>query len=87
MRRKAMFWGMCLVTGATLGLAAPASAAPLCVGTSSTVVQCVDPTGWRYVDDCVYLGSPPCTPVVVDGPYVYCLGGEIGSKLLQCENS
>jgi hypothetical protein len=64
--------------------AAPASAGPLCVGTQETVVQCVDPTGARVIDDCVYVGPPPCHPVVVDGPYVYCLGGRIGEQIVSC---
>jgi hypothetical protein len=86
MRLKAMLWGTCLVAAATVGMAAPASAAPVCVGTASTVVQCVDPTGATLVDDCVYAGSSSCIPVFVPGPRVYCLGGEIGQDLTVCEN-
>lgn len=86
MKRKAHLVAAAVMAAASVATAAPASAAPLCVGTQSTVVQCVDPTGAKWVDDCVYLGAPPCTPVVVYGPYVYCIGGEIGQDLFVCEN-
>ena len=50
-----------------------------CAGTERTVIVCaqlnkgfipdVDPTGSSY-DDCIYLGSGPCTPVSVPIPTV-----------------
>jgi hypothetical protein len=73
-----------LIAGATLAVTPAASAAPLCVGTQSTFVQCVDPTGGRPIQDCIYVGPPPCIPVSVPTPYVYCLGGDIGSQTISC---
>jgi hypothetical protein len=72
-----------VVAAALLGAAAfasPAGAvAPVCAGTSGTVVVCaavnpagipdVDPEGSAY-DDCVYAGPPPCVPVHVPIPTV-----------------
>jgi hypothetical protein len=82
-------------------LAAPAHAAinPVCAGTAATVVVCVtyntgalpsvNPTGSSY-NDCIYLGTPPCTPVSVPiptvtpgsgTPVVVSCGGRIGQNL------
>lgn len=69
--------GVALGAGMLLaGLAAaPASATvPLCAGTQGTAVVCVDPTGGTLIEDCVYAGPPPCTPVTVPGPTVQCGG-------------
>lgn len=70
MGRKAMSLAVCLVAGATLGVGAPASAAERCAGTERTVYLCVDPTGGNPIRDCVYLGEPPCTEVVVPTPSI-----------------
>lgn len=67
-----------LVTAAAVGAAllgaAPASAA--CVGTQNIGVVCstVNVRGTLY-EDCVYVGSPPCTPVSVPGPDGCITGG------------
>ena len=73
-----------------------------CAGTQATFVFCVtanggalpsvDPFGSSY-DDCVYVVTPPCTPVSVPIPtvtpgsgqavYLTC-GGDIGERTLQC---
>jgi hypothetical protein len=70
------------VVAATMATGGQAMAAPLCFGTADTVVQCVDPTGATLIDDCVYLGPPPCHTVIVNGPLVYCASGRIGDKLV-----
>ncbi len=85
MTRKAMLWAGCFIAGASLAVTPSASAQPLCVGTQATVVQCVDPTGGEPIEDCIYLVIPPCHPVSVPTPYVYCLGGDIGQAILSCE--
>ena len=60
---------------ASIATAAPAAASPLvCAGTQDTAFVCVDPQGKLLADDCVYVGPPPCIPVVVWGPQVYCGG-------------
>ena len=66
-----------LACAASLGQAAPAEAA--CYGTANTVVLCatVSPLGGTYYEDCVYVGSPPCTPVSVPGPRVTGCGGSV----------
>lgn len=84
MKRGSMLWAGCLIAGATLAGAPPASANPVCVGTQSTVVQCVDPTGGEPIEDCIYVGPPPCIPVSVPTPHVYCIGGDIGQQILVC---
>lgn len=86
MRLKAMLWGTCLVAAATLGLAAPASAqvVPSCVGTTGTAYVCSDPTGRTLISDCVYLGDPTCTPVVVPGPTLTCGGALVDALGMRC---
>ena len=84
MTRSARLWAGCLIAAASLAVAPVASANPLCVGTQSTVVQCVDPTGGQPIEDCIYVGPPPCIPVSVPTPYVYCTGGNIGEDLFVC---
>ena len=54
--------------------AAPASAA--CYGTQNVGVVCstVNVKGTLY-EDCVYVGSPPCTPVEIHGRPQGCISG------------
>lgn len=78
MRRKILTLGAGLMLAA--GMAAPASADPLCGGTASTIVVCVDPTGGTPINDCVYVGPPPCVPVSIPTPSFGC-GGAMGAKL------
>ena len=59
---------------ASLGVAAPASANPVCVGTQSTVGICVEVTPSTLISDCVYAGPPPCTQVDVPGVSIDCWG-------------
>lgn len=81
MRLKRTLFGTALLVGASMALAAPAQASiPVCAGTQNTIVVCVDPTGGILIEDCVYVGPPPCIPVVVPGPTVQC-GGNIGARL------
>ena len=81
MRRRATLFGAGLMGAGSLFLAAPAQAAiPVCAGTQTTVVICVDPTGGTLYSDCIYAGPPPCTYVTVPGPTVQC-GGDIGQYL------
>lgn len=81
MTRKAMLWVGCLIAGASLAVTPSASAQPLCVGTTGTIYQCVDPTGGTPIQDCVYVVIPPCHPVSVPTPLIYCPAGRIGSML------
>jgi hypothetical protein len=61
-----------LAGGGVAMAAAPASADP-CVGTQNIGVVCV---GRRtLVNDCVYVGSPPCTPVNLTAPVCVYGGG------------
>jgi hypothetical protein len=83
MTRKLFSLGAGVVLAASL--AAPASAQPLCVGTQETFVQCVDPTGGAPIEDCVYVGKPPCVPVSVPTPHFYCIGGDMGERLFNCD--
>lgn len=89
---------------AAFGTATPANAV-VCAGTQSTFIFCVDvntgglpsvdPTGGEPIEDCVYLGPPPCKPVSVPRPsvtpgsgnivYLGC-GGDIGAYTLHCES-
>jgi hypothetical protein len=63
-----------LAGGAVAMAAAPASAAP-CYGTQNIGVVCV--ADRTVVDDCVFAGPPPCTPVTVAGPVCVYGGGEL----------
>jgi hypothetical protein len=74
MRLKGRLFGAGLMVAATMLVAAPAHAAKTCVGTQQTLALCVDPTGFTYYEDCVYLASSTCTPVVVRGPSAWCEG-------------
>ena len=75
MGRKTRLWGVGLLVAASLAMAGPASAAPVCVGTEGTIVVCVDPLGGPpLIDDCVYAGEPPCQQVTVPGPAIWCDG-------------
>ena len=76
MGRKAMWLAVCVVAGATLGVGTPASAAERCAGTQKTVYVCVDPTGGIPIEDCIYLGTEPCTPISVPTPSASC-GGDL----------
>lgn len=82
MTRKAMLWVGCLIAGASLAVVPSASAQTVCVGTTGTIYQCVDPTGGPPIQDCIYIVIPPCHPVSVPTPYVYCTSGEIGQQLV-----
>lgn len=78
MRRKATLFGAGVMAAGSLFVAAPAQAAvPVCAGTQRTIILCVDPVGRTLYEDCIYTGSPPCTPVSVPGPTIQC-GGDIG---------
>ena len=59
---------------ASIAIAGPASAAPVCVGTQQTVGICASATKETVYEDCVYLGPPPCIPVSVTGYDVDCGG-------------
>ena len=72
MKRTVLSFGAGLLMAA--GLALPAAAAEVCVGTQELLYVCVDPVGRTYYSDCVYVGSPPCVPVNVPGPTLYCGG-------------
>ncbi len=69
MRRKAAAAVVGLV--AALSMAAPAAAQPLCAGEQSIFYVCVDPTGSSHTL-CVYAGPPPCHPVTIPIPTVWC---------------
>lgn len=69
-----------LVSVGSLGIATPAHAEEVCVGTQNTVVVCVDPTGRTLYEDCIHTGGPDCTSVIVPGPTVSC-SGRIGEQL------
>ena len=72
MRRKwALFGAGLAVAASTLAVAPPALAA--CAGTTNTVIVCVDPQGAILYEDCVVIVDPPCMPVVVRGPAVWCV--------------
>ena len=75
MRRKALTLGAGLLLAATL--APPATAQTLCAGTANTAVVCVNPTGGAPIEDCIYIGTPPCTPVSVPTPSFGCGGALI----------
>ena len=80
-RKKAILAGAGLMLAASVALAGPAAAqVPVCAGTAGTVVLCIDPTGTTLVDDCVYVGPPPCMNVTVPGPTISC-GGRYGTAL------
>lgn len=58
---------------ATIALAGPAAAQPLCVGEQGVFALCVDPTGsGRTV--CIYAGPPPCMQVTIPIPTWWCEG-------------
>ncbi len=84
MSHRAMLWVGSLVVGMSLAVMPSASAQTVCAGTSNTIVQCVDPTGGTPIQDCIYLLIPPCHPVSVPTPYVYCTGGDIGQDIFVC---
>ena len=71
MRRRATLFGAgLLAAGSVFVTAAPAQAA--CFGTTNTVIVCVDPTGSTLYEDCAVIIEPPCHPVSVPGPKVWC---------------
>lgn len=78
MRRKALTLGASLVL--TASLAAPAVAQTVCAGTANTAVVCANPTGGAPIEDCIYVGPPPCTPVSVPTPTVSC-GGDLITRI------
>ncbi|MDQ3914042.1 MAG: hypothetical protein M3323_01740 [Actinomycetota bacterium] len=84
MTRKAMLWVGCLIAGASLAVMPSASAQTVCVGTTGTFYQCVDPTGGEPIEDCIFIVFPPCHPVSVPTPYVHCMGGEMGEEIFSC---
>ncbi len=60
---------------ATMALAGPAAAQPLCAGDDELFFVCVDPTG-SSITRCIYAGPPPCTPVTIPIPTAWC-GGDL----------
>ena len=58
---------------ATIAMAGPAAAQPLCAGEASLLYVCVDPTGSSKTV-CIYAGPPPCTPVTIPIPTWWCGG-------------
>ena len=75
MRRKTTLLGIGLAVTAVLSIGSPASAQTLCFGPSTAYV-CVDPTGGTPINQCIYAGPPPCHPVSVPRPLVWC-GGDL----------
>lgn len=77
---------LALVLGAVsaIGFASPAAASWTCVGTQGTVGLCVKVEESTLYEDCVYLGSTTCTPVVVPGVDPDC-GGWVFNAWLICE--
>jgi hypothetical protein len=71
MRNRASVLAVGMIAAATMVVTAPAASAA-CVGSENTVIMCVDPTGGTLYEDCIYAGDPPCTPVHVPGPLVWC---------------
>ena len=64
-----------LATGLALGAAlAGTGTANACYGTQRTITVCT--ANAVVYSDCVYAGSGPCKPVVVEGPV--CVYGTIG---------
>ena len=57
---------------ATIAIAGPAAAQPLCAGEEVAYV-CVDPSGSSKTV-CIYAGPPPCTPVTIPIPTAWCGG-------------
>ena len=76
MRRRTILFGASLLIAGSMAVVPPASAQTICAGTQSTIFVCTDPLGGTVITDCVYLGPPPCTPVTVPGPTLYC-GGDL----------
>lgn len=65
---------------ASIGIAGPAAAAPVCVGTAQTAGVCAEVSrGAPTYEDCVYVVTPPCIPVSVPGWDLEC-GGWIGDE-------
>lgn len=60
---------------ATIAMAGPAAAEPLCAGEDTVFFLCVDPSG-SSATFCIYAGPPPCRPVTVPIPTAWC-GGEL----------
>ena len=71
MKRRAALLVTGLAAAATMAMAPPAAAQTLCFGPSAFFL-CVDPTGGGSIDECIYVGPPPCKPVSVPVPRVYC---------------
>ncbi len=76
MRRRAAAAVVGLV--AAISLMGPAAAQPLCAGDDELFFVCVDPTG-SSITRCIYAGPPPCHPVTVPVPTVWC-----GGNLIMC---
>ncbi|MDQ4124722.1 MAG: hypothetical protein M3134_03860 [Actinomycetota bacterium] len=73
MRRKAALFSAGLVAAATMAVTPPAAAQTLCFGPSFSYV-CVNPTGGAPIEECIYAGPPPCHPVSVPTPLIWCGG-------------
>lgn len=73
MRLKRNLLGIGLAVTAAFGIASPASAQTLCFGPSTTYV-CTNPTGGTPINECIYAGPPPCYPVSVPTPVIWCGG-------------
>lgn len=80
MKRRAALVVGGLAVAATMAMAGPAAAQPLCFGPSSSYV-CVDPTGGDPIEECIYAGPPPCIPVSVPTPAVWC-GGYLSCQVV-----
>ena len=73
MKRKGTLLVLGLAASATVAMAQPAAAQPLCFGPSRTYV-CIDPTGGDPIQECIFAGPPPCHPVSVPTPVIWCGG-------------
>ena len=62
---------------ATIAMAGPAAAQPICAGEADVFFVCVDPSGSSRTV-CVYAGPPPCIPVTIPIPTAWC-GGNMTS--------
>lgn len=78
---------LALVAGAVsaIGFASPAAASPTCVGTQEIVGLCVQVEESTIYEDCFYLASSTCTPVVVPGVDPDCSGWVFNSMRFFCE--
>ena len=76
-RKTSLICGGVLAAASMAVMPSASAQIPLCVGTDNTIVVCVDPTGGTPIEDCIYAGPPPCTPVSIPTPSISC-GGRLG---------